>query len=66
MINLSIILYIENLFGMEIKLANSNGKYVRQSDCAKTHNDFRKEQVEALNLIHKRIDEIFVILINRK
>lgn len=55
-----------NLFGLDIKFAGNDGKYVKQSICKTTHDDFRKEQVEALNLIHKRIDEIFIILIDKK
>ena len=61
-----------NLFGLSFSLAKNNGKYVRQVECHKAQN-IVKEKIDETRLeiksdtdkIHKRIDDIFKLLVDR-
>jgi hypothetical protein len=62
-----------NIFGIEIQFSNSNGKYIKRKEChtamdcvTNKMEQVRLEVKEDIGGIHKRIDELFTILLEKK
>lgn len=62
-----------NLFGFNISWNGKNGKFVKQAECHKAQ-DTIKDRIDIkilevrddISSVHKRIDEIFNILLQKK
>jgi hypothetical protein len=46
-----------NLFGLEIKLANGNGKYVKQKECHEAHDKLENFLSQRFSETNQRIDD---------
>lgn len=46
-----------NLFGIEIQLSNSNGKYVKRKECHDAHDELEKFLDQKFTDTNRRIDD---------